>query len=103
MGSADGTGGMTAREGFALREHSFIDQTENQLDSFIAQGREVWQNLTEQRDILKGTQRKLRDVGVTLGLSRNVIVRAGTKARGYRSPRRGYVLSLFLFFSLGLH
>lgn len=61
------------REGHALREHSFIQQTETQLDSFIAQGREVWTNLTEQRDILKGTQRRLRDIGVTLGLSRDVI------------------------------
>ncbi|PWN37538.1 uncharacterized protein FA14DRAFT_116981 [Meira miltonrushii] len=61
------------REGYALREHSFIQQTETQLDSFIAQGKEVWTNLTEQRDILKGTQRRLRDVGVTLGLSRDVI------------------------------
>lgn len=67
-------GGGTAREGYALREHSFIQQTENQLDSFIAQGREVWSNLTEQRDILKSTQRRLRDVGVTMGLSRDVIV-----------------------------
>lgn len=61
------------REGLALREHSFIQQTESQLDSFIAQGREVWTNLTEQRDMLKGTQKRLRDVGVTLGLSRDVI------------------------------
>lgn len=69
FGSSTGS----AREGQALREHSFIQQTEAQLDSFIAQGREVWSNLTEQRDILKGTQRKLRDVGVTMGLSRDVI------------------------------
>jgi Golgi SNAP receptor complex protein 2 len=64
---------LSAREGHALREHSFIRQTDSQLDTYIAQGREIWSNLTEQRDILKGTQRKLRDVGVTLGLSRNVI------------------------------
>lgn len=70
-----GEGGAgSAREGYALREHSFIQQTENQLDGFIAQGREVWNNITEQRDILKGTQRRLRDVGVTMGLSRDVIV-----------------------------
>lgn len=67
-------GGSSAREGFALREHSFIQQTESQLDGFIAQGREVWNSLTEQRDILKGTQKRLRDVGVTMGLSRDVIV-----------------------------
>jgi Golgi SNAP receptor complex protein 2 len=69
-----GEGGGSAREGYALREHSFIQQTETQLDGFIAQGREVWSNLTEQRDILKSTQKRLRDVGVTMGLSRDVIV-----------------------------
>ncbi|KAK0548717.1 protein transport protein bos1 [Tilletia horrida] len=65
--------GMSAREGHALREHSFIQQTEIQLDNFIAQGREVWGNLTEQRDILKETQRKLLNAANTLGLSRDVI------------------------------
>lgn len=65
--------GDSAREGHALREHSFIHQTEQQLDAFIAQGREVWGNLTEQRDILKGTRRKLLDAANTMGLSRTVI------------------------------
>ncbi|CAO1616717.1 unnamed protein product [Jaminaea pallidilutea] len=66
-------GGYSAREDHALREHSFIQNTEAQLDAFIAQGKEVWGNLTEQRDILKGTQRKLLDAANTMGLSRNVI------------------------------
>ncbi|CAO1616043.1 unnamed protein product [Sympodiomycopsis kandeliae] len=66
-------GGYSAREGHALHEHSFIQNTEAQLDAFIAQGREVWGNLTEQRDILKGTQRKLLDAANTMGLSRTVI------------------------------
>ncbi|KAL9935521.1 hypothetical protein V8E36_005869 [Tilletia maclaganii] len=65
--------GMSAREGHALREHSFIQQTEIQLDNFIAQGREVWGNLVEQRDILKETRRKLLSAANTLGLSRDVI------------------------------
>ncbi|SPO25199.1 related to BOS1 - vesicle specific SNAP receptor [Ustilago trichophora] len=68
-----GGGGFSARESHALREHSFIQQTEQQLDAFIAQGREVFGNLVEQRGILKGTQRRLRDAANTLGLSRNVI------------------------------
>ncbi|CAO1619921.1 unnamed protein product [Parajaminaea phylloscopi] len=68
-----GGGDFTARENHALREHSFIQNTEAQLDAFIAQGREVWGSLTEQRDILKGTQRKLLDAANTMGLSRNVI------------------------------
>lgn len=66
-------GGYSAREDHALKEHSFIQNTEAQLDAFIAQGKEVWGNLTEQRDILKGTQRKLLDAANTMGLSRNVI------------------------------
>lgn len=64
---------LSARENHALREHSFIQNTEAQLDAFIAQGRDVWTNLTEQRDILKGTRRKLLDAANTMGLSRNVI------------------------------
>ncbi|KAE8271049.1 hypothetical protein A4X09_0g1300 [Tilletia walkeri] len=65
--------GMSAREGHALREHSFVQQTEIQLDNFIAQGREVWGNLVEQRGMLKETQRKLLSAANTLGLSRDVI------------------------------
>lgn len=66
-------GNGSGREAHALREHSFIEQTEAQLDSFISQGREVWENLTEQRHILKGTRRRLLDAANTLGLSRKVI------------------------------
>ncbi|CUA66602.1 hypothetical protein RSOLAG22IIIB_00043 [Rhizoctonia solani] len=61
------------REDHALREHSFIESTENQLDAFIAQGREVLDNLVDQRNMLKGTQRRLLDAANTLGLSRDVI------------------------------
>ncbi|KAJ9478626.1 Protein transport protein BOS1 [Pseudozyma hubeiensis] len=68
-----GNEGFSARESHALREHSFIQQTEAQLDAFIAQGREVFGNLVEQRGILKGTQKRLRDAANTLGLSRDVI------------------------------
>lgn len=73
FGDGGGGGGFSARESHALREHSFIQQTEQQLDAFIAQGREVFGNLVEQRGILKGTQRRLRDAANTLGLSRDVI------------------------------
>lgn len=63
------------RENHALREHSFIQNTEAQLDSFIAQGRSVLGNLVEQRSILKGTRRRLLDAANTVGLSRELIVR----------------------------
>ncbi|KAH8119392.1 golgi SNAP receptor complex member bos1 [Phellopilus nigrolimitatus] len=61
------------REGFALHEHSFIQNTETRLDEFLAQGREVLDNLVDQRNMLKGTQRRLLDAANTLGLSRDVI------------------------------
>ena len=61
------------REQHALREHSFIHNTEARLDDFIAQGRAVLDDLVEQRTMLKGTQRRLLDAANTLGLSRDVI------------------------------
>lgn len=61
------------RESYALREHSFIQNTEARLDEFLASGREVLDNLKDQRNILKGTQRRLLDAANTLGLSRDVI------------------------------
>ena len=61
------------REQHALREHSFIHNTEARLDDFIAQGRAVLDDLVEQRTVLKGTQRRLLDAANTLGLSRDVI------------------------------
>ena len=64
---------MGSREFRALDEHTFLQNTETRLDEFLAQGREVLDNLVDQRNILKGTQRRLLDVANTLGLSRNVI------------------------------
>jgi Golgi SNAP receptor complex protein 2 len=56
-----------------LDEHSFIQNTDTRLDEFLAQGREVLDNLVDQRQMLKGTQRRLLNVANTLGLSRDVI------------------------------
>lgn len=68
-------GGMlgASREDYALHEHSFLQGAEARLDDFLAQGREVLDNLVDQRTMLKGTQRRLRDAANTLGLSRDVI------------------------------
>ncbi|PWN43195.1 V-snare-domain-containing protein [Ceraceosorus guamensis] len=66
-------GSSRGREDMALREHSFIGNAEAQIDALIAQGRQTWGNLTEQRDVLKGTQKRLRDAALTMGLSRDVI------------------------------
>jgi len=62
-----------SREDHALHEHTFIQATEARLDDFLAQGREVLDNLVDQRNMLKGTQKMLLDSANTLGLSRDVI------------------------------
>jgi len=64
---------FSSREQYALHEHSFIQDTNSRLDEFLLQGREVLDNLADQRNILKGTQRRLLDTANTLGLSRDVI------------------------------
>ncbi|KAL0072440.1 Protein transport protein bos1 [Marasmius tenuissimus] len=61
------------REDHALREHTFIQNTHAQLDDFLAQGRDVLDNLVDQRNILKGTQSRLAGAANTLGMSRDVI------------------------------
>src|SRR6201999_1852259 len=62
-------GGMlgASREQHALHEHTFLQGAEARLDDFPAQGREVLDNLVDQRTMLKGTQRRLRDAANTLG------------------------------------
>ena len=71
---APGDSPYSARETHALREHTFIQNTEAQLDAFIAQGRSVLGNLVEQRGILKETRKHLLDAANTMGLSRELIV-----------------------------
>lgn len=60
------------------------------MDDFIAQGREVLDNLNDQKNMLKGTQRRLLDAANTLGLSRDVI--------GWIEKRRSVFLLLFSLF-----
>ncbi|KAL1919728.1 uncharacterized protein VTP21DRAFT_1659 [Calcarisporiella thermophila] len=56
-----------------LREHSFVNSTEQQLDSFISRAQDVLEDLRGQHGILKSTQRKMLDAANTLGLSGSVI------------------------------
>lgn len=75
-----------SREHYALDEHTRLQAVDNRLDEFLAQGREVLDNLVDQRNILKGTQKRLLDAANTLGLSRDVI--------GWIERRRYVLLSL---------
>ncbi|CAO3672518.1 unnamed protein product [Rhizopus stolonifer] len=63
----------TARDEFALREQSFTRNTDTQLDDFIEQAQNLLENLTDQHNILKKTQKKILDAANHLGLSQNVI------------------------------
>lgn len=63
----------TARADHALREHTFLQESENAIDGYLAQGKAVLENLVEQRQILRGTRRRLVGAAETLGLSRDVI------------------------------
>ncbi|MCJ1305954.1 protein transport protein bos1 [Hypocenomyce scalaris] len=61
------------RETHALREQSFMSQTNAHLDEYLERGRAVLGDLGQQREILKGTQRKLYSVANTLGVSGDTI------------------------------
>ncbi|KAI9892820.1 MAG: protein transport protein bos1 [Vezdaea aestivalis] len=61
------------RESHAFREQSFMSSTNAQLDEFLERGRAVLGNLGEQREMLKGTQRRLYSVANTLGISGDTI------------------------------
>jgi golgi SNAP receptor complex member 2 len=78
---AGGSGGLgfgsdpsdANRETHALREQSFMSTTNAQLDDFLDRGRAVLSDLGQQREILKGTQKRLYSVANTLGVSRDTI------------------------------
>ncbi|WAQ86177.1 hypothetical protein PtA15_6A809 [Puccinia triticina] len=70
---AGGGGGAGYRTNSALDENNFLQQTNNTLDIYIAQGQAILGNLGDQRDMLKGTQKKLRSAANVLGLSRETI------------------------------
>ncbi|KAH8078049.1 V-snare-domain-containing protein [Cristinia sonorae] len=89
-----------AREQHALREHTFIHNTDARLDDFIAQGRAVLDDLVDQRTMLKGTQRRLLDAANTLGLSRNVI--GWIEKRSTQDMYIFYAGAIFTFFCFWL-
>ncbi|GAA6044076.1 hypothetical protein JCM8097_005021 [Rhodosporidiobolus ruineniae] len=88
-----------ARTNYALREHDFMQQTGATLDAYLAQGQAVLGNLANQRDVMKGTQRRLLSAANTLGLSRETIsfIERRTKA-DYYILLGGGAFTLFCFY-----
>ena len=61
------------RETHALREQSFMSSTNAALDEYLERGRAALGDLGEQRETLKGTQKRLYNVANTLGISGDTI------------------------------
>ncbi|KAF8927583.1 protein transport protein bos1 [Haplosporangium bisporale] len=61
------------QQAHAYRERDFAQRTGMQLDDMLHQGKAALDDLFQQRNKLKSTQRKILDAANTLGLSRNVI------------------------------
>lgn len=61
------------RETHALREQTFMSSTNAALDEYLERGRAVLGDLGDQREMLKGTQKKLYSVANTLGVSGDTI------------------------------
>lgn len=68
-----GLGADQGRESHALRENNFFSSSNQTLDEYLERGRAVLSDLGDQREMLKGTQRKLYDIGATLGISGDTI------------------------------
>ncbi|KKK25441.1 hypothetical protein AOCH_002356 [Aspergillus ochraceoroseus] len=101
-----GFGGPSAdynRETHALREQSFIGSTHSQIDDFIDRGRAVLADLGQQREVLKGTQRRLYSVANTLGVSGETIRKVERRAKQDKWIFWGGVILFFLFCWTVLH
>lgn len=58
---------------YTMRENDFVRNADSQLDSFLAQGSSMLENLRDQRSFLKGTKRRLLDAANGIGLGRTAI------------------------------
>jgi hypothetical protein len=75
-GSGSGLGmgsGDVSREAHAFREQNFFANTHSALDDYLARGQAVLGDLGQQREMLKGTQKRLYSVANTLGVSGDTI------------------------------
>ncbi|KKY30451.1 putative vesicle transport v-snare protein [Diaporthe ampelina] len=98
MGSNDVT-----REDHALREQNFFASTNSALDEYIARGQAVLGDLGTQREMLKGTQKRLYSVANTLGVSGDTIRMIERRAREDKWIFWAGVVIFFLFCWLCLH
>ena len=92
-----------AREAHALREQHFFAGANTALDEYIARGQAVLGDLGQQREVLKGTQRRLYSVANTLGVSGDTIKMVERRAREDKWIFGAGVVVFFLFCWLCIH
>ncbi|KAI4153222.1 MAG: hypothetical protein LQ341_000571 [Variospora aurantia] len=91
------------RERHALREQSFMSNTNTALDEYLERGRAVLGDLGQQKEILKGTQRRLYSVANTLGVSGETIRMVERRAKQDKWIFWAGVVTFFGFCWLVLH
>lgn len=101
--SGSAGGGDVSREAHVMREQNFFASTNSALDEYIARGQAVLGDLGNQRDTLKGAQKRLYDVAGTLGLSGNTIRMIERRAKQDKWIFWAGVVVFFLFCWLVLH
>ncbi|RPA88037.1 V-snare-domain-containing protein [Ascobolus immersus RN42] len=80
-----------------LRENSFLQNSHQQLDQFLDAGRNVLDNLQDQRAVLKGAQRRLYSIGTTLGISGDTIRMIERRAKRDKWVFYGGVVVFLIF------
>ena len=91
------------RETHALREQSFFSTANTQIDEFLDRGRAVLGDLGQQREMLKGTQKRLYSVANTLGVSGDTIRMVERRAKQDKWIFWGGVVVFVLFCWLVIH
>ena len=80
-----------------------MTSTNAALDEYLERGRAVLGDLGDQREMLKGTQKKLYSVGTTLGISGDTIRMVERRAKQDKWIFWAGVVVFFLFCWLVIH
>ena len=80
-----------------------MQSTNSALDEYLERGRAVLGDLGQQREMLKGTQKRLYSVGTTLGISGDTIRMVEKRAKEDKWIFWGGVVVFFLFCWLVIH
>lgn len=96
-------GEQQSREAHAFREQNFFANTNSALDEYLARGQAVLGDLGQQREMLKGTQKRLYSVANTLGISGDTIRMVERRAKQDKWIFGAGVVVFFLFCWLVLH